>query len=81
MWEMDSMWHSTNMTLYKVTGTGEAEKKVEIGKYAQKWWGGFVTGGTFVLDEDEINGVVACLTLLVVLRKKRQRAAERNPGR
>jgi hypothetical protein len=77
-WEMDSLWHSTNMTLYKATGTGEAQKKVEVGKYAQKWWGGIVTGGTFVVDEGEIDGVVACATLVVVLRKKRQRAAERN---
>jgi hypothetical protein len=80
-WEPDSYWHSTNMTLYKVTGSGEAEKKVEIGKYAQKWWGSIWTGGTFVVDEKEIDGIVACLTLIVVLRKKRQRAAERSPGR
>lgn len=80
LWEMDSLWHSTNMTLYKVTGTGDAEKKTEIGKYAQKWWGGLVTGGTFVLDDTKIDGVVACLSILVVLKKKRQRAAERNPG-
>jgi hypothetical protein len=79
-WEPDSYWHSTNMTLYKVTGSGEAEKKVEIGKYAQKWWGSIWTGGTFVVDDKEIDGTVACLTL-IVLRKKRQRAAERNPGR
>jgi hypothetical protein len=80
-WEPDSYWHSTNMTLYKVTGTGDAERKVEIGKYAQKWWGSIWTGGTFVVDDKEIDGVVACLTLIVVLRKKRQRAAERNSGR
>jgi hypothetical protein len=76
-WEMDSLWHSTNMTLYKVTGSGEMERKVEAGKYAQKWWGGFVTGGTFVVDQGQIDGVVACVTLVVVLRKKRQRAAAR----
>jgi hypothetical protein len=81
VWEMDSVWTSTNMTLYKATGSGDTEKNVEVAKYAQKRWGGFVTGGTFVVDEKQINGVVACLTLIVVLRKKRQRAAERNPGR
>ncbi|KAH3975312.1 hypothetical protein HBH98_099260 [Parastagonospora nodorum] len=81
LWEPDSHWHSQNMTLYKVTGTGDAEKKFEIGKYAQKWWGSVWTGGTFVVDDREIDGVVACLTLVVVLRKKRQRAAEKNPGR
>ncbi|KAH7068136.1 kinetochore complex Fta4 of Sim4 subunit, or CENP-50-domain-containing protein [Paraphoma chrysanthemicola] len=63
-WEMDSLWHSTNMTLYRVTGSGETQKKIEVGKYAQKWWGGVVTGGTFVVDEKELDGVVACLTLI-----------------
>lgn len=77
-WEMDSVWHSTNMTLYKVFGSGEYERKVEVGKYAQKWWGGIVTGGTVVVDEKELDGFIACLTLCVVLKKKRQRAAERH---
>ncbi|KAH7385962.1 kinetochore complex Fta4 of Sim4 subunit, or CENP-50-domain-containing protein [Pyrenochaeta sp. MPI-SDFR-AT-0127] len=58
-WEMDSLWHSTNMTLYRVVGSGDAQNKIEVGKYAQKWWGAFVTGGTFVVDEKELNGVVA----------------------
>ncbi|KAF2269820.1 hypothetical protein CC78DRAFT_602102 [Lojkania enalia] len=79
-WEMDSLWHSQYMTLYKIYGSGEAQKKVEVGKYAQKWWGGIVTGGTLVVDEGELNGFVACMTLVVVLKKKRQRAAERNGG-
>lgn len=80
LWEMDSVWHSTNMTLYKVIGSGDGQSKIEVGKYAQKWWGGFVTGGTFVVDEKYLDGVVACLTLCVVLKKKRQRAAERHNG-
>jgi len=79
-WEMDSVWHSTSMTLYKVSGSGEHERKTEVGKYVQKWWGGFVTGGTVVVDEKEIDGCVACLTLCVVLKKKRQRGAERSYG-
>ncbi|KAF2023750.1 hypothetical protein EK21DRAFT_94668 [Setomelanomma holmii] len=79
-WEMDSLWRATNMTLYRVTGSGNKQRKIEVGKYAQKWWGGFVTGGTFVVDERELDGVVACLTLIVVLKKKRQRAAERHNG-
>lgn len=75
-WEMDSCWHSTNMTLYKTFGSGQSQRRIEVGKYAQKWWGSFVTGGTFVVDEEEIDGLVACLTLVVILKKKRQRAAE-----
>jgi hypothetical protein len=75
-WEADSCWHSTNMTLYRVMG----EERIVVGKYAQKWWGSFVTGGILVVDEESIDGAVAGLTLCVVLKKKRQRAAERNPG-
>ncbi|KAH8722651.1 kinetochore complex Fta4 of Sim4 subunit, or CENP-50-domain-containing protein [Phaeosphaeriaceae sp. PMI808] len=64
VWEMDSIWHSTDMTLYRLMGSGDTQKKVEVGKYAQKSWGSFVTGGTFVVDEKELNGYVACLTLI-----------------
>lgn len=84
-WEADSYWHSTNMTLYKVLsmgdgdGKGKAERKI-VGKYAQKCMGSFVTGGILVVDAESINGAVAGLTLCVVLKKKRQRGAERNPG-
>ncbi|KAJ4983768.1 hypothetical protein SVAN01_10746 [Stagonosporopsis vannaccii] len=76
-WEMDSVWHSHAMTLYKVIGSGEHQKKIEVGKYSQKWWGSWATGGVFVVDEDFIDGVLAALTLLVVLKKKRQRVGER----
>lgn len=76
-WEMDSAWHSHNMTLYKVLSTGEHQKKTEIGKYSQKWWGSVATGGAFVVDDKAIDAVVAALTLVVVLKKRRQRAAER----
>ncbi|KAF1849374.1 uncharacterized protein K460DRAFT_89874 [Cucurbitaria berberidis CBS 394.84] len=79
-WEMDSLWHSKNMTLYRVVGSEEHHKKTEVAKYAQKWWGSFVTGGTLVVDEKALDGVVACLSLVVVLKKKRQRAAERHNG-
>lgn len=79
-WKMDSMWHSANMTLYRIVGSGADQDKIEVGKYAQKWWGGFVTGGILVVDEKELDGFIACLTLVVVLKKKRQRAAERHNG-
>jgi hypothetical protein len=68
------------MTLYKVFGIGEQQRKVEVAKYSEKWWGSCTTGGALVVDTREgegIDGVVACLTLVVVLKKKRQRAAER----
>jgi len=73
------------MTLYKVLSKGDGNGKVKeerkiVGKYAQKWWGSFVTGGILVVDEESIDGAVAGLTLCVVLKKKRQRGAERNSG-
>lgn len=77
IWEPDSFWHSNGMTLYKALGSGETEQRVVVGKYAQKCYGGFVTGGTVAVDEKQLDGVVALLTLIVVLKKKRQRAAER----
>lgn len=80
VWEMGSVWHSNGMTLYKVFGSGADQRKVEVGRYAQKWWGSFVCGGTFVVDEKEVDGLIACLALLVVLKKKRQRSAERSGG-
>ncbi|KAF3046891.1 hypothetical protein E8E12_005784 [Didymella heteroderae] len=76
VWEMDSMWHSYNMTLYKVSRLGSKERKIVVAKYSQKWWGSCKTGGALCVDAGTIDGVVACLTLLVVLKKKRQRAVE-----
>lgn len=65
------------MTLYKVSGLGDAQRKVKVGKYSQKWWGSCTTGGVFVVDTGAIEGIMVVLTLVVVLKKKRQRAAER----
>ncbi|OCL04288.1 hypothetical protein AOQ84DRAFT_442186 [Glonium stellatum] len=76
VWKPDSFFGSHNMTLYKVLG----KKKVEVGKYSQKWWGAFLTGGTLVLDTRELDELIGILSLAVVLKKKRQRAAERSGG-
>ncbi|ORY13194.1 hypothetical protein BCR34DRAFT_600113 [Clohesyomyces aquaticus] len=80
IWKKDTCWNYQDMTLYKVFGSGKQERRVEVAKYAQKWWGGWVTGGTLVVDEKEVDGLVACLTLMVVLKKRRQRQAERSGG-
>ena len=76
MWKPDSLFASHNMTLYKALG----EKKVEVGKYSQKWWGVFLTGGILVLDTRELDELIGVLSLAAVLKKKRQRAAERSGG-
>ncbi|KAK7186100.1 hypothetical protein DPSP01_000700 [Paraphaeosphaeria sporulosa] len=81
IWEMDSTWHSTHMTLYRVFGEGETARRETVAKYAEKWWGGIVTGGALVVDgRDDGMAMVACLSAVVVLKKKRQRAAERRSG-
>lgn len=75
-WQSDSLFVSQYITLYKVLG----EQRIEVGKYAAKWWGSWSTGGTFVVDTREVDELVAVASLVVVLKKKRQRAAERSGG-
>lgn len=82
-WEMDSLLHSHGMSLFKILpalSADEKERKVEVAKYSQKWWGAFVTGGVVMVDSREVDVLVAVLSLAVVLKKKRQRAAERSGG-
>ncbi|KAF9739138.1 hypothetical protein PMIN01_01772 [Paraphaeosphaeria minitans] len=38
LWEMDSTWHSTHMTLYKMFGEGKTATRETVAKYAEKWW-------------------------------------------
>lgn len=45
VWEYDSMWHSYRMTLYRVSGLGDTQKKIVVGRYSEKWWGSCKTGG------------------------------------
>ncbi|KAF2816938.1 uncharacterized protein BDZ99DRAFT_564759 [Mytilinidion resinicola] len=73
-WASDSLLVSQYMTLYKVLGS----QRAEVGKFAAKRWGGWSTGGTFVVDTNEVDELVAVLSLAVVLKKKRQRAAKRH---
>ena len=53
---------SEKKTLYRIEGEGQDQRKVQIGKYAL---GGafFSRGGICVVDDREIDGLVACLTL------------------
>jgi hypothetical protein len=72
IWRADNIWTMRQFTLCKSIG-GE---KVEVGKYWQGWEP-FATGGTLVLNANEVDEVVGILTCLVVLRKKRHKDAER----
>ena len=79
VWEMDSRWHANGMGLFRVTGKGEGEEeeKVEVGRCMQKCWDVLKSNGAaFVVDEGDVDGLVAILSLLVVLKKKRQRQGE-----
>jgi hypothetical protein len=60
------------LSLSKIVGN----QKLEIAKYWQGYEP-FATGGTLVLNTDELDEVVGILTCLVMLRKKRQKDAER----
>jgi hypothetical protein len=75
-WASDSLFVSQNMTLYTVL----RDQRVEVGKFANRWWGSWSTGGVLVVDARKVDDLVAVMSLAVVLKKKRQRAAERSSG-
>jgi hypothetical protein len=74
-WIPDNALINVKFTLYKSIGSHE----LKVGRYEQKWK--FLkTGGTLLLNTDEIDNVVGILTCLVLLLKRRQKEAERqNP--
>ncbi|KAF2278744.1 uncharacterized protein EI97DRAFT_218000 [Westerdykella ornata] len=69
VWTIDSRWHAHRMSLYRVWGSGPGQKRIEVGRWAQKW--GLRPEGILVVDEREVSGLVACLTLLALMKKKR----------
>jgi hypothetical protein len=71
-WNCDSQLLANRMTLHKKVGG----KRLVVARYAQRW-GSWVTGGVLLVQEGEINALVAVLTTLVMLRKMQQRAPER----
>jgi hypothetical protein len=75
LWAYKS-WHCSNrIALYKMLPGGE---KQLVGRYWQGW--DWRTGGTFVVDERELDDVVGVLTCVVQLKKRRQRQKERSSG-
>ena len=72
VWRADNLWTMRQFTLSKLVGN----QKLEVAKYWQGWEP-FATGGTLVMNADEVDEVVGILTCLVMLRKKRQKDAER----
>lgn len=71
-WNCDSWLLANRMTLHKKLGG----KRLVVARYAQRW-GSWVTGGVLLVQEGEINALVAVLTAVVMLRKMQQRAGER----
>ena len=74
-WVPDNAWMNIKFTLHKSIGSHE----LKVGRYEQEWK--FLqTGGTLVLNTNEVDDVVGVLSCLVVLLKRRQKEAERqNP--
>jgi hypothetical protein len=71
VWQPDNILSLRQFTLWKLIG----QEKIEVGRYWQDYQP-FTTGGTLVLNTDEVDMVVGTLTCIVVLRKKRHREAE-----
>jgi hypothetical protein len=72
LWVCNNLWTMLDFSLFKMAGGN----RVEVARY----WQGFKvlqTSGVLAVDESEVDAVVACLTCLVVLRKKRQKDEER----
>lgn len=71
IWQPDNVLTMRQFTLWKLIG----QDKVEVGRYWQGYQP-FATGGTLVLNTNEVDDVVGILTCIVVLRKKRHRDGE-----
>lgn len=71
-WHCDSKYKANRMTLLKQIGNTQTV----IARYAQRW-GSWVTGGVLLVDDREVDEVVAVLTTCVMLKRMQQRAAER----
>jgi hypothetical protein len=74
-WRMESSWNSRRFTLFEAVGGGE---EVEIARFRQVSL--MRAGGVLVVDPDKIDPVLAATTACVMLRKIRQRQAERSSG-
>lgn len=72
-WRSDDKYKSNRMTLSKRIGS----KDSTVARYTQKWaaWG---MGGVILIDDREIDELVAILTACTMLRRIEQRRWERN---
>jgi hypothetical protein len=71
-WRCDSKYLANRMTLIRRIGG----RDIVVARYAQRW-GSWITGGVLLVDEKEIDPVVAILTCNVMLIRMMLRAAER----
>jgi hypothetical protein len=73
-WKPDNALTARKFTMFKIIG----DQKQAVGRYLEEW--SMKYGGTLALNSDEIDEVVAVLSIVNILRKKRQKAAERSGG-
>jgi hypothetical protein len=74
LWKPENGILARKFTLFKIIGT----QKQIVGKYWQGWQ--LKHGGTLVLNTHEIDEVVAVMSMVSILRKKRQKDAEHGGG-
>jgi hypothetical protein len=73
-WKPDNVFSARKFTMYKILGN----QRQVVARYWQGWQ--VKQGGTLVINAQEIDEVVAVLTMVSILRKKRQKAAEHSGG-
>jgi hypothetical protein len=73
-WKPDNVLTARKFTMFKIIG----DQKQAVGRYLEEW--SIKYGGILVLNSDEIDEVVAVLSIVSILRKKRQKAAEHSGG-
>ncbi|CAI6332693.1 unnamed protein product [Periconia digitata] len=69
LWEVDSFWARRKMTLYRICNVG-FQTKIAVAKCAVYRWGG---GSVVVVDDRNVDVLVACLTISIMLQKMRER--------
>jgi hypothetical protein len=74
-WRPDNaLTNNHKFTLFRIIG----KERAEIGRYVQGWT--LKYGGVLVLDDEEVADVVGVVSMVSVLRKKRQKDAEKHSG-
>ncbi|PVI04661.1 hypothetical protein DM02DRAFT_624726 [Periconia macrospinosa] len=80
-WVMDSLWRTKRMTLYEVIECGRRTKEVPVAKFTrcrwiQAWRPSRGMECVVLVDESQVDSLLACLTACVVSTKFRRQAPD-----